>query len=179
MIVVFNNGGPAWHYDAPESRQMGETALIDELILLIDRTFRTIADRRGRAIEGMSMGGRGTIRAIFKHPELFCSAAALAAGIGNEQKAVDAGLHRENNVFYLARRYAADPQPPIRFLLVVGTKDVNYASNLEYMTLLRDLKIPFDQMVLDGVAHSNREYYERMHTATLRYHAESFQWAQR
>ena len=38
-------------------------------------TYRTIAERSGRGIEGFSQGGRGTVRYMFNHPELFCSAA--------------------------------------------------------------------------------------------------------
>lgn len=177
MIIVFINGGPAWHYDDPASGQLGETAFIDELIPLVDRTYRTRADRNHRAIEGMSMGGRGTTRGIFKHPELFCSAAALAAGFGNEQKAVDAGQHLDNNVFYLAKKYAAGKAVPVRLLLVIGTQDFNYSSNLDYMKFLAQLKLPFEQIILTGVTHSNPQYYAQLKIATLKFHAESFRSA--
>lgn len=177
MIIVFINGGPAWHYDDPAAGQLGETAFISELIPLIDRDYRTIPDRRHRAIEGMSMGGRGTTRGIFKHPELFCSAAPVAAGFGNEQKAVDAGQHLDNNVFFLAKKYAANPVPPVRLLLVIGTKDFNHASNLDYMKFLDELKLPFGKIILEGVSHSNPEYYAQLKVATLQFHAESFQLA--
>lgn len=177
MIIVFVNGGPAWHYDEPAGGQLGETAFINELIPLVDRTYRTIADRNHRAIEGMSMGGRATTRGIFKHPELFCSAAPLAAGFGNEQKAVDAGQHLDNNVFFLAKRYAANPVPPVRLLLVIGTKDFNYPSNLVYLKFLEELKLPFEQIILEGVSHSNPEYYAQLKVATLKFHAESFRLA--
>lgn len=179
MIVVFVNGGPAWHYDDPATGQLGETAFINELIPLIDRTYRTIADRNHRAIEGMSMGGRATTRDIFKHPELFCSAAPLAAGYGNEQKAVDAGQHLDNNVFFLAKKHAANPVPPVRLLLVIGTRDFNYSSNLDYMKFLDELKLPFSKIVLEGVSHSNPEYYAQLKVTTLKFHAESFRLAGR
>lgn len=177
MIIVFINGGPAWHYDEPATGQLGETAFINELIPLVDRTYRTIADRNHRAIEGMSMGGRATTRGIFKHPELFCSAAPLAAGFGNEQKAVDAGQHLDNNVFFLAKKYAANPVTPVRLLLVIGTKDFNYPSNLAYLKFLEELKLPFEQIILEGVSHSNPEYYAQLKVATLKFHAESFRLA--
>ena len=177
MIIVFINGGPAWHYDEPATGQLGETAFINELIPLVDRTYRTIADRNHRAIEGMSMGGRATTRGIFKHPELFCSAAPLAAGFGNEQKAVDAGQQLDNNVFFLAKKYAANPVPPVRLLLVIGTNDFNYPSNLAYLKFLEELKLPFEQIILGGVSHSNPEYYAQLKAATLKFHAQSFRLA--
>lgn len=177
VIIVFINGGAAWHYDNLKSNQLGETAFINELIPLVDRTYRTIADRSHRAIEGMSMGGRATTRNIFKYPELFCSAAAVSPGIGNEQVAVEAGLHQENNVFTLLEKYAQDPAPPVRFMLIIGTEDQNHPSNLRYMDLLRQRDIPFQPVIISGVRHSNAEYYAHLKTTTLEFHVESFRRA--
>ena len=39
----------------------------------------------GRGIEGFSQGGRGTVRYMFAHPELFCSAAPGGSGLGAER----------------------------------------------------------------------------------------------
>ncbi len=55
-----------------------------EVIPHIDKTYRTIGKREGRAIEGFSQGGRGTTRIMFKYPELFCSAAPGGQGAGEE-----------------------------------------------------------------------------------------------
>ena len=46
----------------------------------------TIASRKGRGIEGFSQGGRGTTRIMFRHPELFCSAAPGGGGFATEKK---------------------------------------------------------------------------------------------
>lgn len=174
MIIVFNNGGPAWHYDDPAAGELGETTLVRELIPLVDRSYRTVADRRGRAIEGMSMGGRATTRNAFKYADLFCSAAALAAGYGNEQKAVEAGKHLDNNVFSLARDYAAQSRPRVELLIIAGTRDQNHPSILAYLDFLRSLAIPFSYLELEGVAHANAEYYSSMNARSLRHHAASF-----
>lgn len=174
MIYVFVNGGPLWHYDDPAAGQLGETAFIKELIPHIDSTYRTIADRSARGIEGMSMGGRGSTRDIFKYPELFCSAAPLAPGIQNEQRDIDSGRHADNNVFALARKYAAHPAPPTRIFMIIGDQDQNYPSNLEYHKLLDDLKIPYTKRILPGVSHNNKQYYDLLGEATFRFHAESF-----
>jgi len=177
MIVVYINGGPAGHYDTKEPKGLGETAFIKELIPYIDETYRTLADRSHRAIEGVSMGGRGTTRDLFKYPELFCSGAALAAGYGNEQKLVDAGQELDNNTFFLAEKYAAHPVPPIRLFVIVGTKDANYPSNLSYMDLLKHLRIPFQSRIVEGAIHSYKAYYGSLQAATLQFHAESFRLA--
>jgi S-formylglutathione hydrolase FrmB len=57
-----------------------ETMFISELMPHIDRTFRTVAAREGRIIEGFSMGGYGAARLGFKHPLLFAAVSLLGAG---------------------------------------------------------------------------------------------------
>ena len=59
---------------------------MNELIPHIDKSYRTIAGRKGRAIEGFSQGGRGTTRILFKHPQLWCSAAPGGSGYGPEKR---------------------------------------------------------------------------------------------
>jgi len=74
MIMVFPNGGRATMYqDSGDGRFMAETTVIRELIPHIDATYRTIADREARCIEGFSMGGRGSTNLAMKFPELFGS----------------------------------------------------------------------------------------------------------
>ncbi|HWM70283.1 MAG TPA: alpha/beta hydrolase-fold protein [Steroidobacteraceae bacterium] len=55
-----------------------ESAFINDLIPHVDVTYRTIADRSGRAIVGYSMGGYGAIRYSLAHPDLFGAAIVLS-----------------------------------------------------------------------------------------------------
>ena len=121
MIYVFVNGGPVSHYNLPgRDDGQGEDVFIKELIPHIDKTYRTIAERDGRAIEGFSQGGRGTTRIMFKHPNLFCSAAPGGAGYATEKRiSEDGGRENEHlaftpgdNTWDLARMYAAGSRPP-------------------------------------------------------------------
>jgi endo-1,4-beta-xylanase len=59
-IYVFVNGGEVSHYNYPEKNSLGEDVFIKELIPHVDRTYRTIAERAGRGLEGFSQGGRGS-----------------------------------------------------------------------------------------------------------------------
>ena len=174
MIIVYDNGGPAGHYDAPGPQSLGETAFITELIPEIDHTYRTIADRDHRSLEGMSLGGRAATRDLFKHPELFCSAVIIGGGYAVEQKALDAGQSLENNVFLLAKHYAAHPVPPVHLLLIVGTKDYNYEGHLAFMKFLGGLGIAFEQKIVDGATHTYPAYYGTLGAFTLKFHAEQF-----
>src|SRR4051812_39755127 len=57
----------------PEAEVAGGTGFIKELIPHIDKNYRTIASRKGRAVEGFSQGGRGAARYMFKYPKLYPS----------------------------------------------------------------------------------------------------------
>ena len=57
-----------------------ESIITKNLIPHIDATYRTIATREGRAIEGHSMGGFGALHNGFKNPDLFIAVTGNAPG---------------------------------------------------------------------------------------------------
>ena len=72
FIVVLVQGLPSVRYiNAKDGKRPVEDVIVKDLIPHIDATYRTVASREGRAIEGMSMGGYGALRLGFKYPELF------------------------------------------------------------------------------------------------------------
>ncbi|MBA2113572.1 alpha/beta hydrolase [Bremerella alba] len=183
MIYVFVNGGPVSHYNlADRENAMGEDVFVQELIPFIDKTYRTVADRKGRGLEGFSQGGRGTTRIMFKHPELFCSAAPGGSGYATEKRiSEENGRENKNLVFTpgdntwdLARKYADDQEPPLRIMLHVGTEGFNYENNLQYMKFLESLKIPFERVIVEGAPHSAQKVYDQRGLELLQFHAESF-----
>ena len=184
MIYVFVNGGPVSHYNmADRENAMGEDVFVKELIPHIDATYRTIAHRNGRGIEGFSQGGRGTTRIMFKHAHLFCSAAPGGAGYATEKR-ISEENGRENanlvfapgdNTWDLARKYARAPQPPLRILIHVGTKGFNYENNLEYMKFLQSLNIPFEKIIVPDAPHSAFKIYEERGLDLMKFHAANFQ----
>ena len=81
MIVVYASGGSQTNYcDSYDGKYLAETTVIKELIPYIDKNYRTIASRDGRAVQGMSMGGFGAMRLALKYPDLFSSVVAFAGG---------------------------------------------------------------------------------------------------
>lgn len=182
MIYVFVNGGKVSHYNTPQFDSMGEDVFVNELIPHIDATYRTIAQRESRGLEGFSQGGRGTTRIMFRHPELFSSCAPGGAGHSTE-KSISENNGRENeklvfaegyNTWDLARRYAKNPKPPLRILVHVGTKGFNYENNLEYMKFLTSLKIPYERLIVEEVPHSAGLIYEKQGLELMRFHAANF-----
>jgi enterochelin esterase family protein len=63
-----------------------EKELRQHVVPLVDKSYSTIADRRGRAIAGLSMGGRHAQRVGFKALELFASFGILSAGDPESEK---------------------------------------------------------------------------------------------
>jgi enterochelin esterase-like enzyme len=57
-----------------------ETVLVDELVPFIDANFRTIADRKHRALAGLSMGGMETKLISMRRPDKFGSYGLLSGG---------------------------------------------------------------------------------------------------
>ena len=181
-IYVFVNGGEVSHYNYPEKNSMGEDVFIQELIPHIDKSYRTIADRKGRGLEGFSQGGRGTTRIMFKHPHLFCSAAPGGAGHATE-KLISENDGRESeslkfapgyNTYDLARQYAKHTEPPLKILIHVGTKGFNYENNLAYMEFLETLEIPFEKLIVADATHSAKEIYETAGRQIIEFHAKNF-----
>jgi S-formylglutathione hydrolase FrmB len=53
-----------------------EDYIVRDLIAEVDARYRTVAERRGRAIDGLSMGGFGALSLAMRHRDLFSSAAS-------------------------------------------------------------------------------------------------------
>lgn len=83
MIIVCPDGGVAsWYFDSPiDSTSKYETFVADELVKSIDAKYKTIKDRKGRAITGMSMGGHGALYLAFKHQNVFGAAGSMSGAV--------------------------------------------------------------------------------------------------
>lgn len=72
VCLVDPQGDSMWS-DSFDNQYPVSTAFTEDLIPHIDATYRTIPERRGRALQGFSMGGFGTVTNGFRSPELFSS----------------------------------------------------------------------------------------------------------
>src|SRR5256885_5716911 len=90
LIVVMPNAGNGGFYSDWFNHGAGgppewETYHVRQLIPWIDRRYRTVASRRGRATAGLSMGGFGAMTYPARHPDMFVAAASFSgAGKPNE-----------------------------------------------------------------------------------------------
>lgn len=83
MIVVCPDGGiSSWYFDSPvDKTYQYETYVTKELIPFVDSHYSTIANRTGRGITGLSMGGHGALYLSFRHQDLFGVAGSMSGGV--------------------------------------------------------------------------------------------------
>ncbi|MGB7207744.1 MAG: alpha/beta hydrolase-fold protein [Pyrinomonadaceae bacterium] len=63
FIIVTPEGNDGWYTDSVSTpNDKYESYIIQELIPEIDKSYRTLADRKNRAIAGLSMGGYGGLK---------------------------------------------------------------------------------------------------------------------
>ena len=182
LIVVMPDGGRGFYTNAKEGYAY-ESAIIEDLIPFIDKTFHTVAQKSGRAIGGLSMGGYGALKLALKHPELFASANGHSGAYGfahGEWRADQPEFDRiagpnpkggPDDVFALAERYAPRTNrakmPAIRF--DCGTSDFLLDQNRALNEHLKTLGIPHEYAEFPG-AH-DWSYWDKHVQSALRFHS--------
>lgn len=80
-VVVTPNVQRSLYMDYKDGSQKWETFLVTEMIPELRRRYGLSAERSATVLTGISMGGLGSLRLGFDHPEVFGGLAALEAGI--------------------------------------------------------------------------------------------------
>ncbi len=194
LIVVLPNGGRSTFYkDSFDGRFPIETMFIREMIPHIDKTYRTIAARHGRCIEGFSMGGRGSTRLAIKYPDLFCSLFCQAGNVPHTSENFDPekpdeypnnylGPNRENylnnDVFVLLERNLDRVRGKLRIQIACGTKDDGHLPTVrDFHEALVDHGVDHTYIELEDLAHRRTEMIERLRPVWFNYHVESLRRA--
>ena len=166
IFVVVNGGRYTRYYDSLDRSIMMETTVIKELIPHIDATYRTVASRDGRAVQGGSMGGMGSLKFAFKYPELFSSAVAFCPAL------LDADANMERNPTLIPALFNGDKalftkDSPAAMLItnadnirgklaikiVIGSEDGLLKWTEQLHTSLVKLKISHEVEIVGGVGH--------------------------
>ena len=176
-IVVAPYGGASWWLDSPRLPKVRyETFVTRELVPYVDAHYRTVADRRGRAIAGHSMGGHGACFVGFGHTDLFGAVGNAMGGVdlrpfSNRKDLVKLLGEKESHPDDWTRssaitRAAGLKNGDVQFTTVVGTGDFFFGVNRAMHDLLSS----------NGVAHVHMEVCGRdrehsTHTRTFAYEA--------
>jgi putative tributyrin esterase len=187
FVVVVPEGRNAWYTDsATVPNEKFESYIVEELIPDVERRFRVIASREGRAVAGLSMGGYGSLKFGLKHPELFAFAASMSGALGAASWIPDDKLpefvrpsiarvygaagtetRRANDIFSLVRELTPERAAALPyFYLDCGTEDFLVGINRDFSALLLEKKVPHEFRELPGT-HS-WPYWDRQVQEILR-----------
>lgn len=83
LIIVMPEGETfSFYLDSPVNKgSQFETFITQEVIQKVDKTYKTISNKSGRVITGLSMGGHGALYLSAKHPDLFCAAGSMSGAL--------------------------------------------------------------------------------------------------
>jgi S-formylglutathione hydrolase FrmB len=82
LIIVTPEGNDGWYTDsATMPADKYESYFLRELIPDVERRYRALATRDGRAVAGLSMGGYGALKFGVKHPDMFAFAASMSGAL--------------------------------------------------------------------------------------------------
>jgi putative tributyrin esterase len=171
FIIVTIEGGNGWYTDSatvPNNRY--ESYVLQELIPEIDKNYRTVADRGGRAVAGLSMGGFGALKFGAKFPDKFAFAASMSGAVGAASwRTVEdipppfksfllpvfgdekSQTKQNNDLFKIFKEISADKISSLPFFyLDCGTEDPLLTYNQQLAEILLQRKIPHEYRQLPG-----------------------------
>lgn len=187
MIVVGINGRKTSSWvDAFDGTSPVQSVLAQELIPHIDATYRTIATRGGRAIEGFSMGGAGAPKIGFKYSELFGAVGVISGALHDLESYRSRGTafqeiyggsveyFEANDPWSVLRRNADTLRGRTYVRVAVGDKDDLLDKNTAYHELLAQLRIDHEFDVVAGAAHNPGQVYDGLGDKTWAFYTRAF-----
>ncbi len=171
MIIVMPDGntGQRGYFNSPKGDWNYEDFFFQEFIPIIEKAYRIRAEKRYRAISGLSMGGGGTFMYALHHPELFSSACPLSAYVGPISMEDAAtrwekqypGISKDDLAKYFSKHSALelinnmtdDQKKAVRWYIDCGDDDFLYEGNSLVHIAMRKKEIPHEFRIRDG-AHT-------------------------
>lgn len=168
MIIVMPDGntGQRGYFNSPKGDWNYEDFFFQEFMPFIEKTYRIRAEKRYRAISGLSMGGGGTFMYALHHPELFSSACPLSAYVGPLSLDEAAarwerqypGVSKDDQAKYFARHSALelinampdDQKKAVRWYIDCGDDDFLFEGNSLIHIAMRKKEIPHEFRIRDG-----------------------------
>jgi enterochelin esterase-like enzyme len=172
MIIVMPdaNTGKRGYSNDIENEWRYEDFFFEEFMPYIEKTYRIKAEKRYRAIAGLSMGGGGTFYYALHHPELFSSACPLSAATGpfnrddmeryaKRMESEDAPKekieewYQNYSVLELIKNMPDEQKKQVRWFIDCGDDDFLYEGNSLVHIEMKKNEIPHEYRVRNG-AHN-------------------------
>ena len=189
LIVCPDGGYSSWYFDSPvDSSMRYETYIGKEVPDFIDKHFKTIKDRKARAITGLSMGGHGGLFLGFRHSGIFGACGSMSGGVD---------LYSSRDKFDIIKRIGdtvqfagnwknysvinvieTNPSDSLAIIIDCGTEDFFYSINKVLHEKMLKLKIAHDYIERPGKHDWNywrnavsyqllyfKEYFKKMNSS--------------
>jgi S-formylglutathione hydrolase FrmB len=165
MLIVCPDGGySSWYWNSPvDPAFQYETYVAKELVTWVDGRYKTIRNRKGRAITGLSMGGHGALYLALRHQDVFGAAGSMSGGVdirpfpNNWDMAKRLGTYAEqpgrweaNTVINMLHLLTPNA---LALVIDCGTEDFFYKVNEQLHAQLLYRNIPHDYYTRPG-AHN-------------------------
>ena len=194
-FIVFVNGLVEGMYvDWKDGSAPMETVIVKELVPHIDATYRTIATREGRVLDGYSMGGYGAARLGFKFFDLFRSVSIMGGGPLQGELIQTPRAGRQRAAELLQRVYGGDQEyfksvSPRKIAesnakaiiessyirMVCGDQDETFGNNLAFHEHLDRLAIPHSWTILKGIDHNPMRTLEALGDNNWEFYRKAFE----
>jgi putative tributyrin esterase len=151
IIIVMPEGERfSFYLDSPGNKESQfETYVTSEVIGAIDKKYRTIPEKKGRVIAGLSMGGHGAMYLAARHPELFAAVGSMSGAVDMGNTITDEWVKNLEPVFGPERL----PQETY-----AGYAVMNMIQKIKANKLPLIMDIGVDDFLID----SNRELHRRL-----------------
>ncbi len=144
----------SFYLDSPMNKESQfETYITQEVIQKIDKTYRTINDKKGRFITGLSMGGHGAMFLSIRHPELFAAAGSMSGALDMGSMRNAESAERINKLF-----------EPVYGSQGPTVEQLTSNAVLSMIDKIKKNQLPLiiDIGVDDFLIESNREFHRRL-----------------
>lgn len=81
FLVVAPEGRASFYINSADGKERYGDFFLREFMPAIERKYRVLPGRAGRAVSGISMGGYGALRLAFGYPQLFSAVSAQSAAL--------------------------------------------------------------------------------------------------
>jgi len=182
IIVCADGGVTSWYWDSPvDPTYKYETYITKELIPFIDKSYKTIKSRNGRAITGLSMGGHGGLYLGIRHQDIFGAAGSMSGGVDirpfpkNWDMAKRLGDYATNpdnwEKYTVTNQLHLLTPNSLAIIFDCGTEDFFYKVNTELHDKMVERNIAHDFIVRPGAHNwqywSNAVNYELLYFSTF------------
>lgn len=95
FIIVAPAAGRSFYVNSKDGKVRYEDFFIQEFLPAIEKNYRIRGTRATRGLDGISMGGYGALRLVFKYPNLFGSVSAHSAALIERPPTVEVNPQQE------------------------------------------------------------------------------------